>query len=77
MTDMRQRPDGTFTYTTPEWDARWYWPAGTKIEVSGVRGGGTDALTGVVTKENLTTVWVKFDNGRPDCKVAKLALIRR
>ena len=61
-TERRQRPNGTWTYTTPEWDATWYWPVGTKVRVLDSKR-GID-LTGFVTKENAVSVRVAFDNGR-------------
>lgn len=54
----RQRTDGTWTSATPEWDARWYWPAGTRVAVPTTTG----PATGVVLKQNATTVRIRFDD---------------
>jgi hypothetical protein len=66
--ERRQRADGTWTFTSAEWDARWYWPVGTRVRVL--------HDVGTVTKENSTTVRVRFDSGRADTLVAKRGLIR-
>jgi hypothetical protein len=60
-TTKRQREDGTWTYATADWDAKWYWPTGTRVVVQ-----FSDAtLAGTVTKENSISVWVTFDAGTP------------
>jgi hypothetical protein len=71
--DMRQRADGTYTHTTDAWDARWYWPTGTRVRIA-VRGGSDE--TGVIIKQNATTVWVRFDSARADTKVPMTMLVR-
>lgn len=52
----RVRADGTRTYTSPDWDARWYWPVGTRVRVGGDRG--------IVTKQNAVSVRVRLEDGR-------------
>lgn len=47
----RQRADGTWTWTTPEYDATWYWPVGTRVRLVN----GEEA---VVVKENAISVSV-------------------
>jgi hypothetical protein len=51
-TGRRQRPDGTWTFCTADWDQRWYWPVGTRVRVSG--------QLGTVIKQNSVTVAVKI-----------------
>lgn len=57
-TERRQRADGTWTYSTPEWDAKWHWTVGTRVRL---RGGSAE---GVITKANSVTVNVRLDDGR-------------
>lgn len=52
----RQRADGTWTFTTADWDARWYWPVGTRVNVKTVDG----LAAGTVAKMNPTSVRVAF-----------------
>lgn len=52
----RQRADGSWTFTTPDWDARWYWPAGTRVQLQG--------QPGVILKSHRVTVDVQTDAGR-------------
>jgi hypothetical protein len=65
---MRQRTDGTWTNTTPEWDQAWYWPVGTRVSVRpecfarSVR--PTADEVGTVTQANTVSVRVKWDSGR-------------
>jgi hypothetical protein len=66
---MRVRPDGTRTYTTPEWDARWYWPVGTRVRVG-------DVGSGVVIKSNTVTVNVLMDAGGIRSRVSVEVLTR-
>lgn len=71
----RQRADGTWTYTTHEWDAVWYWPVGTHVRAT-VRGGAR--ATGTIIKANATTAWIVLDGveaGRR-IKVSVLKLTR-
>lgn len=67
---MRARPDGTLTFTTPEWDAEWYWPVGTRVSIP------ARAVLGTVTKRNSVTVRVQLDDGRTLVNVSVLALVR-
>jgi len=69
---MRRRADGTFTYTTPEWDATWYWPVGTSVQVRTSRG----LRDGIVVKENSVSVWVETEDERVLKNVSKAALVR-
>jgi hypothetical protein len=54
---VRKRADGSLTYTTEEWDAKWYWPAGTRVRVTAL------GATGTITKQNAVTATVKMDDG--------------
>lgn len=69
MRAYRIRDDGTSTYTTPEWDQKWYWPVGTRVVV-----GGTAA--GVVVKQNSTTAHIRLDSGATLQRVRFAALAR-
>ena len=51
----RQRADGTYTFSTPEWDEKWYWPVGTAVILRGEQG--------VVSKVNSVTVDVTTPAG--------------
>ncbi len=55
--------------TSTEWNERWVWPIGTKVTL-------VNHDTGVVTKENSTTVNVVSVSGREYYRVPKLALTR-
>ena len=67
--EQRQRADGTWTYTSAEWDATWYWPVGTRVSVRGA--------TGTVIKENSVSVKVAFDaDARRTGLVSKTVLTR-
>jgi hypothetical protein len=55
------------------WRAAHYWPVGTRVAVP-VRGGGEEL--GTVTKENTTTVRVRFDSGIAERLVPQAALRR-
>lgn len=58
----RQRADGSWTFTTAEWDRAWYWPVGTRVElVNGERG--------TVAKMNSTTATVVLDSGKTHTRV--------
>ena len=59
----RQRLDGTWTYTSEAWDADWYWPVGTRVEVNLGRRGAVLWQPGEVTKQNTVSVRVVLDNG--------------
>lgn len=65
---QRQRPDGTWTYTSDEWDQKWYWPVGTRAEFRG--------QIGTITKTNNVSVWLRLDSG-PTIHVSVTALIRK
>jgi hypothetical protein len=56
----RQRADGTWTFTTVDWDAKWYWPIGTRVAAKTANG----RAPGVVVKENSTSVRIRFDEER-------------
>jgi hypothetical protein len=56
-TRQRQREDGTSTFTTVDWDAKYYWPVGARVIYRG--------FVGTVVKENPTTVSVMFDDHNP------------
>ena len=58
----RQRADGSWTFTTVDWDHKWYWPIGTRIAFQTANG----LALGTVTKTNNTTVRVQFDLPRFD-----------
>lgn len=64
----RQRADGSWTNTSPDWDARWHWTAGTRVQVG-------DAA-GAVTRVNRVTVDVRLDDGRELPKVPMPRLVR-
>jgi hypothetical protein len=51
----RQRADGSWTFTTETWDAKWYWPLGTRVRFR--------QSDGTVTKQNNVSVDVRFDTG--------------
>ena len=53
LNGKRQRVDGSWTFSTEEWDAAWYRPVGTRVSVRGA--------AGTVVKENSVTVRVAFD----------------
>lgn len=59
---QRQRADGTWTYTTEEWDATWYWPVGTRVRMRPNVGRGLAGATGTVVKKNPVSVRVQFDD---------------
>jgi hypothetical protein len=63
----RQRPDGTWTYASEEWDRKWYWPIGTRAEFRG--------QAGTVIKRNAVSVWLRLDSG-PTIRVSVTALTR-
>jgi len=65
---MRQRLDGTFTSTTPEWDRKWYWPVGTRVR--------TVIGRGVVIKQNAVSVWIRLESGDVRRNVPVAALTR-
>jgi hypothetical protein len=67
----RQRADGTFTFSTPEWDAKWYWPVGTRISLAIASG----RAFGKVTKQNTVSAWVLLDSG--ETVKAPFALLQR
>jgi hypothetical protein len=69
--DRRQRPDGTWTYTTEEWDTQWYWPVGTRVQLVALGG-----ALGTVTKQNNVTATVKTDRGDTYNRVPFAGLIR-
>ncbi len=70
MTEMRLRADGTHTYSSPEWDATWYWPVGTRVTVGHLG-------TGVVIKQNTTTANVRMDaDGSVRTRVGFAAMAR-
>lgn len=78
---QRQRADGTWTYTTPEHDAKWYWPVGTRVELQDndaerVRAGKYKGARGVVVKANPVSVWIKLDTGETLKNVTVMALVR-
>lgn len=78
MSEQRQRPDGTLTYSTPAWDATWYWPVGTRVRFRTLRGVPRllRGLVGTVTKQNAVTVTVTIDDGRLITRVSFEALER-
>jgi hypothetical protein len=69
MSEQRMRDDGTWTYATPEWDARWYWKVGTPVCVGG-------RWTGEIIKVNNCTVDVRLADGTVRRRVSMLALGR-
>lgn len=69
MSAARQRSDGSITWTSPEWDDRWYWPVGTRVEVQG--------QPGSVAKTHQTTVDVQLDSGTRLRRVRMAGLVRR
>jgi hypothetical protein len=67
--ERRQRADGTWTFTDAAWDAKWYWPIGTRVQLA-------NGATGTVSKANSTTVSVATDDGRVRSLVPMRGLIR-
>jgi len=53
--------------TTTEWQARWVWPTGTRVAVQFKEG----TKTGIVTKQNNVSVWIRFDDGTERKNVSK------
>lgn len=69
---MRQRADGTWTQTSIEYDAAWYWPIGTRVSVR-TRDG---QIAATITKANPTTANLTTDDGRTFARVAFAAMER-
>jgi hypothetical protein len=67
--NYRTRDDGTVTTTTPEWDLKWYWPAGTQVTVAGQEG--------VIVKANSVSASVQLADGHIVSRVSVKALQRR
>lgn len=67
--EQRLRADGTWTYTSPEWDAAWYWPVGTAVLHC--------HAPATVTKANAVSVSLRFADGRELHRVPFKALTRR
>jgi len=64
----RQRPDGTWTFTSEDWDAKWYWPVGTPVSINGE--------SGTVTKTNSVSVTVRGASGRVYARIPVKQLVR-
>lgn len=59
---QRQRLDGSWTFSSEEWDAAWHWPVGSMVVFRD--------HVGVITKQNSTTVIVKWNEDGSSSKVA-------
>jgi hypothetical protein len=73
---MRRRSDGTLTCTTEEWDARWYWPVGTRVSVQVRTKTGIVTEPGSVAKANSVSATVVLDSGRVVARVPVAMLTR-
>jgi hypothetical protein len=58
--------------TSPEWNAKWHWPIGTRVQVPTRIG----VVAATVTKQNPTTVNLTTDDGREYRRVAMSLLTR-
>lgn len=63
LSQKRQRADGTWTYTTEAWDARWYWPVGTRVRFKAMAPipKALHGVVGTVVRENAVSVSIRTD----------------
>lgn len=64
MPSQRQRYDGTWTYTSEEWDEKWYFTTGLRVRLNNnVSPARLRGMIGYVEKVNNVTIDVLLSDG--------------